>query len=597
MNNTLRARTDTIELLETRRLFSTITVAPVEVAAGIAPTQAIFTATLDVPSNSPIKLSYSTVNDTAKAGLDYRDTVSHVIIPAGATSATFSVDVLPSVVTEANREFLVKLSATAGNVLASQETSATIIEKSTPPTVTVSDATVKIGLHRITTDTFFVGLSGRTASPVTVDYATQNVTAIAGANYYPAAGSIVIAPFRNQGKIKVKLVGDAIVSPDKVFDVDITGATGATVPPGLFSRVVVEDDVAGIVRPALTVSTPEAVRGSDMNFVLTLSAATTGDVSVRYFTAPVTARASQFTPESGILTIPAGQTTATITVPTALNTNVNVNTQLRLVLSAPANATVTQSNILGTILAYPTISLSDATIDETNAAPVQPLTFFATLDAPSPVPVSFAYNTANGDGNPADVDIAAAAGVEYTTESGILTFSPGQTTLSFTVPALLDPSANSTELLMVNLSGAVNGIIGRGTGLGTIENLGDAVGTPTVSVNSFTDGTITVQNQQDGVVNFTVALQTASTLPVTVSYATADGTGVDGAVGGTDYTPASGTLTFDPGQTSLNVPVSVFGASATGATKTFTLTITDPINATIAGGEASAIGTIIELAP
>jgi chitinase len=586
MNNTLRARSN-IELLESRMLFSTISVGPTEAVAGIAPTQAIFTATLNAPSPTPIKLSYSTVNGTAKAGLDYRKTTSHIVIPVGATSATFAVDVLPSTATEANKVFYVKINAGAGNVVTS-EIDATIIENGTLPTVTVSDATIKIGLHHVQTSSFFVGLTNRSASPVTVNYTTQNVTAIGGVNYYPVSGSLVFAPFKTEQKIRIKIVGDAIVSPEKVFDVDVTSATNATVPAGLYSRVVVEDDVPGIVPPTLTVSTPEAVRGNDMNFVATLSAPTTGAVSVRYYTEPVTATATQFTSESGILTIPAGQTTGTITVPTALNTDVNVDTTLRLVLSAPANAQVVQSNITGTILAYPTIVVSDANEDETDASPVRPLTFYVTLNAPSPIPVSITYNTVNGDLNANDQDESAAAGVEYTDTSGTLTFAPGQTSLPISVPVLLDASAGSPLFLSVNLSGAVNGIVGRGTGLGTINNLDLAVGVPTLSVSG---GSIDVQYTTDAVVNFTVALSNASTLPVTVAYTTQNGT----ATAGIDYFQASGTLTFNPGQTSLNVPVTVVGASATTVTKTVSLVLSDPVNATIPTLDTTGTGTVTQV--
>ena len=458
--------------------------------------------------------------------------------------------------------------------------------------MTVSDATVQVGLHRVETSTFLVGLSNRSELPVTIDYTTHDVTATSGVNYFPVTSSLVIPPFKTSGKIKIKIVGTAIVTPDKVFDIDITSATNATVPAGLFSRVVIADDVSGIVRPTLTVSTPQVVRGNQMIFNLTLSAPTTGDVSVRYFTSPVTANSTQFTPVAGVLTIPAGQTSGTIAVPTTLGTDVNVDTQLRLVLSAPANAVVTQNNILGTILAYPTIVVSDANVDDTDAAPVHPLTFYVTLNAPSPIPVSVTYNTVNGDGNANDTDMSAAAGVDYTPESGTLIFQPGQTKLPITVPGLLDANAGSTLFLSVNLSGAVNGIVGRGTGLGTISNLDLAIGMPTVSVSG---GSITVENGTTAVVDFTVALEAASTLPVTVSYATADGTGVDAGSSGIDYFGTSGTLTFSPGQTSLNVPVTVRGNSPTTELKTFVLNIFTPINAKILTGEGSATGTITEL--
>jgi len=61
--------------------------------------------------------------------------------------------------------------------------------------------------------------------------------------------------------------------------------------------------------------------------------------------------------------------------------------------------------------------------------------------------------------------------------------------------------------------------------------------------------------------SFTVTLSQASTKAVTVTYATANGT----AVAGTDYVAASGVLTFNPGQTSQTINVTVLGNSAPGS--------------------------------
>jgi sugar lactone lactonase YvrE len=82
---------------------------------------------------------------------------------------------------------------------------------------------------------------------------------------------------------------------------------------------------------------------------------------------------------------------------------------------------------------------------------------------------------------------------------------------------------------------------------------------------------------------FSVTLDTASASQVTVGYGTANGT----AVGGTDYTATSGTLTFAPGVMSqtVNVPITTVGTS--GSTKNFTMTLSNPVNATISRGTAT----------
>jgi hypothetical protein len=607
MNYSSSGRADIIESLEGRTLFSTITVAPVVVTPGLSSQLATFTAVLDAPSATPIKVSFATAGGgTATPGHDFKATSGSIVIQPGQTSGTFSVKILPDTVFESNEIFFVNLRANGGNSITAQ-TSCTLIENSVMPSIVVSDSVIQIGLHRKTSAKLFVGLSGRSATPITVNFTTQDVTAVSGVDYVPVETSLVIPAFKTGASIPLTLIGTSIVVPDKVFDVDFTDATGAVVPAGLFSRIVIRDHgISPIVRPNLAISTPPVISGNPLNFVFTLSAPSANDVSFRYTTLPTSAQASQFTPQSGVLTIPAGQTTATISVPTVANTvsKVNVDTQLRLSLSAVANAQLATNDPIGTILAVPTIAISDATVDETGASPtLLPGKFFVTLNEPSTLPVSVTFNTANGTGDPTITELtdpaAAAAGIDYAATSGTLVFQPGQTSLPVSIPTLTNLNAAFSELYTINLSGAVNGVIGRQTGLGTINNLGLAVGTPQISIDNFAvagdlgDPTFAVANGATGFLNFTISLGAPSSVPVSVHFATQNGTGA----AGTDYTAKSGTVTFTPGQTNINVPVQVFGASPVAVDRTVLMVLSNPVGGVIAAGLGTGTGTIKESFP
>jgi hypothetical protein len=87
-----------------------------------------------------------------------------------------------------------------------------------------------------------------------------------------------------------------------------------------------------------------------------------------------------------------------------------------------------------------------------------------------------------------------------------------------------------------------------------------------------------------GVAHFTVMLSEVSDQPVTVHYTTADGT----AHAGTNYVATSGSLTFQPGDTSLTVPVTILGNAGGDATVLFMLS--NPTNGIVA--TAAASGTI-----
>ena len=88
---------------------------------------------------------------------------------------------------------------------------------------------------------------------------------------------------------------------------------------------------------------------------------------------------------------------------------------------------------------------------------------------------------------------------------------------------------------------------------------------------------------------FEVKLTATSIVPVRVRYATME----DTAVEGTDYTAASGTLTFQPGQDSKTVDVRTRQDTADEPdTETFTLELSDPEDASL--GDSTGTGTITD---
>ena len=96
----------------------------------------------------------------------------------------------------------------------------------------------------------------------------------------------------------------------------------------------------------------------------------------------------------------------------------------------------------------------------------------------------------------------------------------------------------------------------------------------------------TVQEAEGAVLVFTATLSHASSRAVTVDYATSDGT----AVAGSDYTAASGALTFNAGDTSQTVQITVLTDSEDESQETLTLTLSNPSQATL--DDATGAGAI-----
>ena len=93
---------------------------------------------------------------------------------------------------------------------------------------------------------------------------------------------------------------------------------------------------------------------------------------------------------------------------------------------------------------------------------------------------------------------------------------------------------------------------------------------------------------KDESLDFAVSLSRAASGAVSVDYATADGT----AAAGEDYTAASGTLTFAPGETAKTVRVAILDDAIDEGKETFLLRLSNPKGAYLRGIHREAKGTI-----
>ena len=220
--------------------------------------------------------------------------------------------------------------------------------------------------------------------------------------------------------------------------------------------------------------------------------------------------------------------------------------------------------------AAPALSVNDVTVTEGDAGTVN-ATFTVSLSAPSSLPVTVSFTTADG---------TALAGSDYTETSDTLTFDPGQTARAVDVPVRGDLLYEYDEAFGLALTSPAGATLSDASGSCTIRN-NDAA--PALSVND-----VTVTEGYAGTVNatFAVSLSAPSGLPVTVSYATADGT----AVAGSDYTATSGTINFDPGQTAQTVSVAVIGDLLPEDDESFAVNLSGAVNATLA--DAQGLATI-----
>ncbi|MBL1175184.1 DUF4347 domain-containing protein [Pantanalinema sp. GBBB05] len=146
------------------------------------------------------------------------------------------------------------------------------------------------------------------------------------------------------------------------------------------------------------------------------------------------------------------------------------------------------------------------------------------------------------------------------------------------------PIISSNGSYLVFTSAADNLV---GGDLNGIEDVfGIALDSPEISINS-----VSQAEGRDALTayTFTVTLANASDRAITVQYTTADGTAT---TADNDYVAASGSLTFNPGETTKTITIYVKGDRRPETDETFRLRLFNPTNAEIALNAGTVIGTI-----
>ena len=235
-------------------------------------------------------------------------------------------------------------------------------------------------------------------------------------------------------------------------------------------------------------------------------------------------------------------------------------------LSYRREGTQSSHKVDGSRAAGPYLSVEDAEAHEAD----RKMDFTVRLEPHGLGIVTVDYATRDG---------SARAGEDYTETSGTLRFNSLEMERTVTVPIMDDAHQDDGETFTLRLSNPDGAELraGEREATGTIHNSDPSA--VSVSDASATEG---------DAIEFTVSLSAASGRQVTVQYATSDGT----AESGTDFTAASGTLTFEPNETSKTVSVPTTGDSEEEEDETFALTLSNPADATL--GDATATGTIVD---
>ena len=188
-----------------------------------------------------VTVSYATSDGTARAGGDYGAVSGTLTFAPGEATATVSVALLADGVDEPEETFALQLSSPSNATLAAAAAVGTIADADGRPVLSVAGGRGAEGGPAA----FAVTLAGTTTRRVTVAYATADGTAVAGADYVAASGTLTLAPGETRRTLSVALLDDAADEPEERFALALSSPAHAVLGTASATWTIIDDDPAG----------------------------------------------------------------------------------------------------------------------------------------------------------------------------------------------------------------------------------------------------------------------------------------------------------------------------------------------------------------
>ncbi|RDE50706.1 MAG: hypothetical protein DVS81_09535, partial [Candidatus Accumulibacter meliphilus] len=549
-----------------------------------ANTHAVFTVRLsEADLLNPVTVNWNLTGLSAVSGNDFTNVSGVLTFNPGVLEQVISIPIVDNATPELLETFRLNLFSPSANAqIGNSIAVVTIIDNDAAPgtpVVTINDFVVDEAAKEAS---FVITLDRPSTGVVSMNYATQDGTAIAGSDFVATSGSLSFAVGETARTVQVSLLNDSTPESSEAFNLVLSALNGATTLDPVGTAIIAENDAVAVATSNISVD--DIVVGESQtyaDFLVRLDQPNTATVKVSYalLGASASGYGTDFHNQSGDLTFAPGETVKTVRATITNDSNPEPTENFVLLLSNPSsNATLARPVATATIIdndaapGTPVVRIGDAVVDEASGL----VQVAVILDRPSlgDVTVNYAVQAAT-----------AGAGSDFTAfPASVVGFAPGETVKLVTVGIRNDNAPELTEVFDVAITSAVGAIVGDGTGHVFINrNDSTPVASPVLDLRNV----VTVEGH--GYVDFLITLSAPSSSSVKVNYQTTGGT----AAGyGTDFTNQSGALTFSPGETIKTVRVTTTDDGNAEGQETFSLQSYSPTNATL--GNAVATATILD---
>ncbi|POY35326.1 hypothetical protein C3K47_16205 [Solitalea longa] len=543
---------------------------------------AVLNFTLSSPVN--VTFDYSTEDGTAVNGLDYSAKQGPL------TFYWYSPTTYPLYFFTTNDEvfdgkeyFYINLSTPSDpNVILTNNRIKVIVNEATRPTASFTEPSVIEGGAGDTTDLIIqVKLNFPSPNKSKFIYRvfgdiedhydfTAGPIARPGVEYISKIDSVVFMPGDTVKNIIVKVLGDdmkdgsdienVLIKYISVENVIVPGYYPVNSPFIALGKIIDDDDL-----PTISIDSISVVEGNSgtTNAVFTLNLNHPNEDQVYVDARLIDVSASKASDYNDLnvsyVSFEKEATSSQLIVQIKGDILAELNETFKIVLSNPQNGILSTDSIgLGTIInddavSLPIIGVETESVNESTGI----LNFKVKLNEPAQQSISVNYTTA---------DSTALATHDYTAASGVLNFAIGDSVKTISITLIDDDQWEVDNVFNLKLSNPINAAFGTRQAMGTILNDDEPRYNSTVIIS---DGFL----YSNGTYNFIVKLVFPNNHTVTVDYSTADGT----AAAGSDYSPASGTLTFLPGQTEKTISITPVAPTSGEGDEYFYVNLSNPV--------------------
>ena len=405
-------------------------------------------------TNSTSTVSFTTLtNGTATIGTDYTPVSQTVVFSPGVSSVIVPIPINNNNIVEGNRTVPLLLTNAVGTTLVNPTNATlTIIDTVNAPgqlSFSATNYTVTEGGGVGFTNAYItVVRSYGSSGSVSVQFKTADGSALSGSKYITTNGVLSFGAGETTKSFPVQVLNTPTAEGPELFSVILTNATGgAILTSPTNATVTILNTNTGIAFALATnyVTEPYGTAAGSVVLNVMRYNNTNGTSTVQFATTDGTAVAgSNYVAYSSLLTFAPGQSVITVPITLLYDPLVTGDLTFTASLSSPSSDAQLTSPILATVVIHDVntgISFARSAQNAYKTSGGALIT--VNCSNPSAEPVSVNYATGGG---------SAVPGVDYTTTSGTITFSGGQTNATFIVPIIANNLVHTNRAFNLTLS-------------------------------------------------------------------------------------------------------------------------------------------------